>query len=96
MSGALDSDRVLVTALAKGEDDDALLDAWFKGGRRQRTLVRRGGCLPVPPLDDEAALTPSVQRSGHNPCHTMPYEPRRATTCAIVSPPGNGAAVKRI
>ena len=31
MSGALDSDRVLVTALAKGEDDDALLDAWFNG-----------------------------------------------------------------
>jgi len=31
MSGALDSDRVLVTALAKGEDEDALLDAWFNG-----------------------------------------------------------------
>jgi len=31
MSGALDSDRALVTALAKGEDEDALLDAWFNG-----------------------------------------------------------------
>ena len=31
MSGGLDSDRVLVTAQAKGEDEDALLDAWFNG-----------------------------------------------------------------
>ena len=31
MSGALDSDHALVTALAKGEDEDALLDAWFNG-----------------------------------------------------------------
>ena len=84
MSGALDSDRVLVTALAKGEDEDALLDAWFNGvDGNERSF-------------DEAALTPSVQRSGHNPCHTMPYEPRSATTCAIVSPPGSGAAVKTI
>ena len=29
VSGALDSDRVLVTALAKGEDEGALLDAAF-------------------------------------------------------------------
>ena len=31
LSGALDSDHALVTALAKGEDEDALLDAWFNG-----------------------------------------------------------------
>jgi hypothetical protein len=76
MSGGLDSDRVLVTVQAKGEDEGALLDAAFKPGRRQRSLVRQGGCLPAPPFDDEAALRRSVQRSGHNPCHTMPYEPR--------------------
>jgi len=47
MSGALDSDRVLVTALAKSEDEGALLDASFN--RVDRNVARLTRRLPSCP-----------------------------------------------
>ena len=47
MSGALDSDRVLVTVLAKSEDEGALLDASFnRVDRNGRSFDKTAAFLP--------------------------------------------------
>ena len=47
MSGALDSDRVLVTALAKSEDEGALLDASFnRVDGNERSFDKAAASLP--------------------------------------------------
>ena len=47
VSGALDSDRVLVTALAKSEDEGALLDASFnRVDRNGRSFDKTAAFLP--------------------------------------------------
>ena len=47
MSGALDSDRVLMTVLAKGEDEAALLDASFnRVDGNERSFDKAAASLP--------------------------------------------------
>jgi hypothetical protein len=95
MSGALDSDRVLVAALAKGEDEGALLDASFnEADGNECSFDKVAASLP------RRSTTRQPCRPRCNEVVTIRVTPclmsRAARTRAIVSPPGSGAAVKTI